>query len=287
MRSLEMPIAFIESLDDARLDIYRSLKRTNETRWKGQFVVEGEVLVERMLMSGWPTISVLVAAERADTWSARVPSKIPVLVLPVRDIRQLVGFDFHRGILACGKRPAVLALDRLDSHLRGNDEGRPGNDSIVIAICIDIHDPVNIGAILRTSRTFGVDGVLLSPRCADPFSRRVMRTSMGAPFDLPIAILEGEVMHSLAELRARYGFTLAATVVDPNATPIESFPIPKRLAILFGNEGRGLESSITANCDARLTIPMAGAVDSLNVAVAAGIVLHEFRRKSGMGRQVE
>jgi tRNA G18 (ribose-2'-O)-methylase SpoU len=125
-----------------------------------------------------------------------------------------------------------------------------------------------------------VTAVVLGPGCCDPFSRRVLRVSMGAALRVPI-VETRDLAGDLARLRTEWGFELAATVLDSAAEPLHTAARTNRLAVLFGNEHAGLSPEWIALCDRRVTIPMAGDADSLNVAVAAGIVLHHFTRASG------
>lgn len=98
-----MAIVPISDLDDPRLAVYRSLKLTNLTRRLGQFVVEGEKLVERLLASRFPAVSILVTDRHEPTFATRVPEPVPTYVVPRTLVDQLVGFPFHRGVLACAE----------------------------------------------------------------------------------------------------------------------------------------------------------------------------------------
>src|SRR5271167_240974 len=107
----------ITDLNDPRIAIYRSLKATNLTRRLGQFVVEGEKLVERLLSSRFPVVSVLVTDRHAPRLATRVPDLVPTYVVPRGLVDQLVGFPFHRGVLACAERrpwPPLEEIARTD-----------------------------------------------------------------------------------------------------------------------------------------------------------------------------
>ncbi len=108
-----MPRIEISDPLDPRLDAYRALKQTNATRWRQTFVVEGDQLVARLAASGHELVSVVADATRLETFSGPLPETTPIFVLPRREIEQLVGFNFHRGMLAVGVRPAPLAPERL------------------------------------------------------------------------------------------------------------------------------------------------------------------------------
>ncbi len=133
---------------------------------------------------------------------------------------------------------------------------------------------------MRNAAAFGVDAVLVGPHAADPFSRRVLRVSMGAAFRMPI-VESADLEVDLRHLGRRWNVELWATVLRPAAKPLGDAARPRRLGLVFGSEGHGLDDRWIACCDAQFTIPMAAGTDSLNVAVASGIFLHEVMRPRG------
>ncbi len=259
-----MPICHLNSLDDRRLEPFRHLKDTNATRGAGLLVAEGEKLVTRLLASDYTLVSILLGQSYVAQFADRVPTHVSVLVVPDESIESLVGFNFHRGVLACARRKPDVQLDELCA---------PGDGQLTLSICPDVQDPENLGAILRTSRALGIDGVLLGQRAGDPLSRRVLRVSMGAALQLPIRQSE-QILDDLARLHGEFAVELWAAVLEPDAEPLPSVARPRRLGVLFGSEGHGLPQECIAACQRRITIPMQPGADSLNVAVAAGIVLH-------------
>jgi tRNA G18 (ribose-2'-O)-methylase SpoU len=260
-----MPLDRLSSLDDPRLEHYRHLKDTNRTRWAGLFICEGEKLVRRLIASRFPIESILISDRFEEQFAPLAPPDVPVWILPDEFVEPLVGFNFHRGILACGRRLPNPALVEL----------APPGKRLTLVVCPEVQDPENLGAILRISTALGVDGVLVGRGSADPFSRRVLRVSMGASFRVPIRATE-DIATDLRELRDSLAVELAATVLDPTAEPLATANCGDRFALLFGSEGHGLARSIVAVCHRRITIPMQPGTDSLNVAVAAGILLHHF-----------
>jgi tRNA G18 (ribose-2'-O)-methylase SpoU len=144
-----------------------------------------------------------------------------------------------------------------------------------------VQDPENLGGILRTSAAFGARAVLLGPGCADPYSRRVARTSMAANFQVPLRVTD-DLRRDLLELRQRGDVRLIATVLDSDAPPLHTVARFDRQALLLGGEGFGLDRSWIELCDQRVTMPMQPGVDSLNVSVAAGIFLYHFRQGTGV-----
>lgn len=264
-----MPLVPISALDDPRVAVFRHLKDTNLTRWSETFVVEGDKLVDRLLASDFEVVSLLASERYAAPLTARVASDLPVYVMPQAAIEQLIGFNFHRGVLACARRRPNADLIALCSPL-----SRP----LTLAICPDVQDPENLGAIVRIASALGADGVVLGKRSGDPFSRRVLRVSMGTVLQMPL-VVSRDIVATLGELREHCGVELWATVLAADAEPLGDASRPPRLAMLFGSEGHGLEPRVIAECNRRVIIPMRPGVDSLNVAVAAGIFLHHVLRR--------
>jgi tRNA G18 (ribose-2'-O)-methylase SpoU len=266
----EMPTEVIENLDDPRLDPYRNLKSTNRTRWSNQFIAEGMLVVERLLASNFDVVSVVASRNLERQVVPLVLERCPLYLVENALAEKLVGYTFHTGVLACGMRRPGPTLETL--------LGR-GTDPALLAICPNVSDPENIGAIIRLCAGFGLRGVVLGPGCADPFSRRVLRVSTGTAFSVPI-VQASDLRSDLIRLRDEFGVELAAAVLDPRAEPLESARRSVRMAILFGNEKHGLDPEWIDLCQRKLTIPMAPRADSLNVAVAAGIFFHDLQRRT-------
>ena len=255
----------IESLDDPRIAIYRDLPRSNLTRPSGLFIAEGWLLVERLLASRFEIESFFLDERFVDELGPQLPQDKPIYLVPSHHVNDLLGFKFHRGVLACGRRRHLTRL--------ADCAGPTDEDGLRVVIAAGINDPENMGCILRNSAAFGVDLVVASRNCADPFSRRVLRTSMGTVFNLTLLQPE-QLGECLDELKDGWGVELCATVLDATAEHLQRFSPPSRFALVFGNEGHGLERDTIGRCQRRLTIPMQRGTDSLNVGVASGIFLH-------------
>ncbi len=143
-----------------------------------------------------------------------------------------------------------------------------------------VQDPTNLGTMIRTAEALGLDGLLLSDGCCDPYNPKVLRGSMGGVFRLPLYTVENlpERLHTLSS----NGFTTVACVVDSEATPITALPFDGATVVVIGNEGNGLTAETVAACSVSATIPMKGRAESLNASMAAGIVFWEMMRKGGM-----
>jgi TrmH family RNA methyltransferase len=137
-----------------------------------------------------------------------------------------------------------------------------------------VQDPGNVGTVLRTADAFGADGMILLPGCADPFSPKTVRASMGAVFRCPVWQCGAENMKETIKQSgiALYGAALRADTVDARTVGYD------RVAIAIGSEGRGLSQKVLDLCDATVRIPMEPRCESLNAAIAAAVLLWEAYR---------
>ena len=257
----------IEDAGDPRLGDYIALRdaslRTSLEAGRGLFIAEGTKVIRRAVEAGYPPRSFLLAHR----WVAELrglldASDCPAYLVSEALAEQVTGFHVHRGALAALRREERFSVGDV-----------LGGRRVVVAE--DIVDHTNVGAIIRNAAGLGWDGLLISPRCADPLYRRAVKVSMGAVFSLPWARLTdwGEAVPSLKAA----GFTVAALALRPDAVPLARFaagPAPDRLAILLGTEGDGLSRRWIEQADVCVQIPMAAGIDSLNVAAASAIACY-------------
>ena len=137
-----------------------------------------------------------------------------------------------------------------------------------------LQDPGNLGTILRTAEAFALGAVVLCEGCADPFSPKVVRSTMGAVFRLPCVSLP--LREAVNRLRQN-GLPIYATALHEDSVPLGEVPLG-RAAVIIGSEGRGVSQEALELSDKRVTIPMAGRAESLNAGVAAAIVIYEMTK---------
>jgi tRNA G18 (ribose-2'-O)-methylase SpoU len=256
----------IESLDDPRVWHYRDLKDRALDRSGRWFIAEGEHVVRRLLATDFEVESVFLSEKHVEEITPLVPEPVPVYAASPRLMEGVLGFKFHSGVIACGKRKPPRTIDQVIPKDR---------ERLTLVACPDISNVENIGSIVRLCAGFGVDALILGEHSHDPFWRQSVRVSMGTIFSLPI-VQSGNLLHDLARLRDEWGVELVATVLDETAEPLSSADRAARFGLLFGNEAQGLDAAHVAACDRRVTIPMKLGTDSLNVAIAAGIFLYHF-----------
>jgi tRNA G18 (ribose-2'-O)-methylase SpoU len=255
---------------DPRVAPYLAVREKDLVGRRGEFIAEGEVVL-RVLLSGnarAKASSVLVAQNRVARLAALAPNALadlPVYVANQAVMDAIVGFPIHRGMLAHGIRPPDVGAGPLLARLSAQ--------ALVLALFgIANHD--NMGGLFRNAAAFGVDAVLLDSSCCDPLYRKAIRVSVGAALKVPFARLgDGEDPLALLEFAGFEALALAPAGTEP----VSALRRPSRAAVLLGAEGPGLPPELLARART-LRIPMADGWDSLNVAAASAIVLHQLTR---------
>jgi len=245
-----------------------ALRRRTEPE-RGLYMAESEKVIRRALAAGHRPRSYLMAerwlTDLADLVEGAERDRVPVFVGPDDVMEELTGFHLHRGAVASMHRPE---LPPLDSVVR---------DARRVLVLEDIVDHTNVGAAFRSGAAFGIDAILVTPRCADPFYRRAVRVSMGTVFQVPWTRIQPwpRAVDGLREA----GFTVAALALTEDAVTLDELAAtpPERLALVLGTEGDGLRPRTITAADVTVRIPMAGDVDSLNVAAAAAVAMWALR----------
>ena len=233
-------------------------------RERGLFVAEGRLVVRRLFESATFTVrSVLITRTAlAALEDILDPARCPVYVCQQDTMDRLAGYNFHRGCLAIGERPATEPATRFQRAHR-------------LLALEGVGNPDNVGGLFRVAAAFGVDGILLDRTSGDPLYRKAIRTSMGAAFSVPFAQTE-RWLQTVADIRAAGADVVALTpgVSAANLSDYVSQRSPDRQIILMlGAEGPGLSADAIGAATTTVRIPIAQEVDSLNVVVAAGIAL--------------
>jgi tRNA G18 (ribose-2'-O)-methylase SpoU len=266
------------SADDPRLSEFTGLRdvelRKSMESSLGLFVAEGEKVIRRAVSAGFAVRAVLTTPRWLDSL-ADVIGGATTYVVDEAVMEGVTGFQVHRGALASMERAALPAVRTV---LAGATR---------VVVLEDLVDHGNVGAIFRCAAALGVDGIILSPRCADPLYRRSVKVSMGAVFAIPYARMDNWY-DGLALLRDA-GFQTLALTPDQSVTPLDTVEMAARVALLLGSEGDGLSSRWLREADEPVCIPMsssamAAGVDSLNVVAAAAIACHGLMRAAHVPR---
>ncbi len=267
-----MSTVTLADLDDERVAPYRGVRDPALLREHGLFVGEGRLVVRRLLEDGRFTVRSVLLSPAARDGLADLLAARPALAVYVASLdllRAITGFDLHRGCLALAERPAPEPAAALVARLGGVR---------LVVVLEEVANADNVGGVFRNALAFGAGAVLLSPGCCNPLYRKAIRASMAASLRLPFARLE-PWPGGLDLLRAA-GFALVALTPAAGARDLALFARdparPSRIALVVGTEGAGLGAETLARADARVRIPMAPGVDSLNLVTATGIGLHRL-----------
>lgn len=193
-------------------------------------------------------------------------AEVPVFVADDDVMREIVGFHLPRAVLVSADRRPLVTVDHLAESARR------------LVVLEALNDNVNIGAIARAARAFGIDGMLLSPTCTDPYYRRTVRVSMGEILHLPMARAAASEWPDALDTLHGAGFESWAMTPADDADDIWSVDVPERLAIMLGAEGPGLTDAAIERASRRVQIPISSDVDSLNVGHAAAIAFASISR---------
>jgi TrmH family RNA methyltransferase len=278
----------ITSRDNKWLKTFRAVLRGVGPREDDPLGVEGLKLVEDALGSGLEAVAVLVSESgerelehilRAASESEAGVSRSRVLRTTDKLFESVARTETPQGVAALFRQPAW----EFDAILRGIPMAGAGFDQSppLIVVMTGVQDPGNIGTIVRSAEAFGATGAVTTRGSADPWSPKALRASAGSALRLPL--LRGlAVPVLLAQLRVARVRIVAASSHSGDPA-IEQNGVDESLrdsvAVFIGNEGAGLPSEVEHAADARMTIPIAGAVESLNAGIAASIVLYEAARQ--------
>lgn len=257
----------IVSRDNERIKLLAKLQKSRRAREEsGTFAAEGVRLAQEVLEGGLVVRQAFATEEAAGRYAAvwealcqRAQAAFLIsgeLEEKISDVRSPQGIycvceiprPAPRDMASAGK---LLALDRLQ-------------------------DPGNLGTILRTADAFGAGGVILGGQCADCFSPKVLRSTMGSLFRLPVWETE-DLARTLLSLRQQ-GFVCFGAALDSTARRLGEVVFPQKAAAVIGNEGNGISPQVLAACQQTLYIPMKGKAESLNAGVAASLILWEMCR---------
>ena len=264
-------IIAIDDPADPRIEAYAQTRERDLVGRQGGFIAEGEVVL-RVLVSPDARCSprsLLIAESRLERLAPlieRLDSACPVFVASQPVMDAITGFHIHRGVLAHGLRPP-------DPGAAGLLEGLADGALVLALFGIANHD--NMGGLFRNAAAFGADAVLIDAACCDPLYRKAIRVSVGATLRVPFARLAASE-DALGTLAGAGFEALALTPTD--GEPIEQMARPGRAALLFGAEGPGLSPSLLRGAR-KVSIAMAAGWDSLNVAAASAVALHELTRR--------
>lgn len=248
------------------LSLARDLRRRKARDREGVFVVEGVRAVEELLRSPLEISGLLIAPKLVDSprgvaliGAARTRG-LEIADVDEKEFRSAAETESPQGIIAIARVPA-RSLDTL-----------PVVPPVRLLLLDALQDPGNVGTIIRTAAALGATATIALPGTVDVWNAKVVRSAMGAHFHHPAFHASWEDVRSFL---ARGSIPLWAA--DAGGEPVPELAPPPRLALAVGNEGSGLSAPVLAAAERVVSLPITGLVESLNVAVATGILLHELR----------
>ena len=274
-----MPVVVVSELSDPRLQMYSHQRDALLRDWPGTehglFIGESANVIWRAMEAGIAPLSFFLEEkwlpktrpllERA--WE--LDPGIPAFVGTHEQFRAITTYEVTRGALAAFPRPALPDARGLVADARR------------VAVLEDVRNYTNIGAAFRSAAALGIDAVLVTPRCHDPYYRRAARVSMGTVFQVPWTVVGGEDDWTAEGIPLLHGagFTVVALALSDDALALDdpSLAAIGKMALVLGTEGDGLAPATIAAADRVVKIPMAHGVDSLNVAAASAVAFWELR----------
>lgn len=247
-------------------------KRTRDREQR--FIIEGFKMVAEAVDSGWIPEKILITGYGENQPQARV-------ILANSGQAQLVRVseEVMDHICETETPQGIAALIRIPPVSPADIKAGPGS---LFVVADGVQDPGNVGTIIRAADAFGSEAVFLTVGCADLYNAKTLRSTMGSVFHLPV--VNGIDSFVLQNFFRQNGISIAATSLGESAVPLPQAGLKRPLAVIFGSESRGVSEEFLGTADLQIKIPMAGPAESLNVAVAAGIVLYEaFRRHGSSG----
>ncbi|GAB3294246.1 RNA methyltransferase [Epidermidibacterium keratini] len=258
-----LSVQYVDDPADQRIADFRDLsnsdRRPDRPGGAGLVIAEGVPVVERLIASPYPVRAIMGIKSRIAALQGMCDA--PMYVVPVEVMGEVVGFHLNRGVLASADRAAMPSFDELVA------------TASRLLVLEGVGDHENLGSLFRNAAAFGIDGVVLGPRCSDPLYRRAVRVSMGNVLRVPFA--KAPDWPGALDALGGSGFETWAMTPAPPAVELRALPSDlARVAIVVGAEGPGLTEEALGAASRRVRIPMADGVDSLNVATSAAIALH-------------
>ncbi len=253
----------ITSKENSLIKLTSELQNSSKKRQEnGLFVLEGLRICKDAFDNGIRFDKLIISKNAMEKYRSEISEFSNVsaecFILPDSLFKRISETDTPQGIIVLAKKPTKVDVDFKQGKFVGLE---------------NLQDPSNLGAIARTCEALGVNGILLSKNCCDPYSPKSLRASMGTLLRIPVIILEDFI----SDIK-NAGLVSFACVVNSEASPINKVEFSKGSVVLIGNEGNGLTENTISSSDYKITIPMDGTAESLNASVAAAIAVWEMMK---------
>jgi len=258
-----MNLITIDDINTPELLIYQQL-RDNAFRADNSFIADSSKVVNLILETEIEVKSIFATQAYYDEFKELIETKkIPKLYVASKELMQkIVGHKVHHNVMLHGIRPKERSIEELDNN---------------IVMLENITSSENVGSIARSASALGVHSYLLPQQGPHPFGRRALRVSMGHASRLKLHRYE-DIQETIRTLK-EHGYTIYAAEITEDSVPLSQIAVTEKWVLLMGHEGDGIADEILELCDRVIHIEMEANVKSFNVAVAASIILYNFKHK--------
>ena len=252
-------------IDDSNKDelkIYNQLRENAFTK-DNSFIADSPKVVNILLQTDIEVKSILATQDYYDEFSNLLTCRdnVKFFLVDKKEMQDIVGHKIHHNCMLHGIRPKETDLKDLDDNILMLDE---------------ITSTENVGSIARGAAALGVNSYLLPKQAPHPYSRRALRVSMGHISKLKVSIYD-DIFETIKLLKQN-GYKIYGAELTPNAVQLSDVKVSKKWVLLMGHEGKGLSQKVIDICDEIVSIEMADGVRSLNVAVAASLMMYKFKQ---------
>lgn len=253
------------------------ISSSKDRKERGLFIVEGKKMArEALSIKGAVECLILTESFAASDLGKELleDGSFDASVVPDSSLKKVSGLVTPEGVMAAVRTEEIRKS--LQPRLRENN-----NKGFPILFLEELQDPGNLGTIIRSAEAAGVSEIVLSKGCVDPFSPKVVRSTMGSIFRVPVFECESEekFFEVITEKKAE-GFSFYAAALSGKRAYTD-INFGEKAAVLIGNEAKGLSERAIGACDKAMKIPMEGASESLNAAVACSVIMFEIKRQRG------
>lgn len=263
----------LSKITNAQFKGYQKLLLKKQRQAEGKFIIEGKHLVEEALSVNWPVDALLMSTQSASNKNLdEIKNEAKRLKIPLYEITEKELNTLSDAVTSQG----ILAIVRIPATTIGSCFNKSSPNSIIVVLDA-VADPGNAGTILRTCDWFDADAVILGEGSVDIFNPKVVRSTMGALFHLPVC--RDVSVLKVIQTAKEHGYTVAATTLEGGKN-LGVWHLPEKCLLVFGNEARGVSDEVLSASDERITIPKFGKAESLNVAISCGVLLSFLRLRN-------
>jgi len=245
------------SLTKNEIKLIKSLQTKRQREENKLFVIEGEKMVNELFEQSKFKIDCIYFTD--DYESTLIPSTVNALQISTKDLERITGFKTANKVLAVVNQLQNTTTEYTDNNL--------------ILILDDVNDPGNLGTIIRTADWFGITQIIASPKTVELYNPKVIQSSMGAVYRMNYIV--NDLTLEISNLK-KNNFEVAGAII--HGENIYNSKLPTKTALIMGSESHGISDELLRLVDLEISIPNFGKTESLNVAMATGILLSEYKR---------